>query len=171
MKKRFLLGIIGLLICLAGCAGKSDNEQANFLSEADLEGCTMYVHNVTCSEVNEIRTVMDLEFLEKIMEASITVEQFRPVISVDVILGEKPEAYYVLDNGKTKYTFSFFEVQKQLDIGFVHREKPMITVAKTVADETTQNSDEWVWFCTLSAADYAELYEMIQTYTDGEIVT
>lgn len=164
MKKRFLFGIIGLVICLTGCAAKLDNKQVSFISEADLEDCTMYVHNVTCSEVHEMRTVTDEEFLKKITEASITVEQFRPVISVDIILGGKPEAYYVLDNGKTKYTFAFFEVRKQLDIGFVHREKPMITVAKTTVEEKEQ-----IWFCTLSAADYAELYEMVQTYTGGEI--
>lgn len=171
MKKRFLLVIIVLLICLTGCAGKSDIEQSGFLTKADLEGCTMYVHNVTCSEINEMRTVTDLEFLEKIVETSITAEQFRPVTSADVILGGKSDAYYVLDNGKAKYTFSFFEVEKQLDIGFAYREKPIITVAKTVTEETAQDSDEWVWFCTLSAADYAELFETIQRYSDGEIVT
>ena len=170
MKKRLLIVLIVGLVCLAGCT-EEGNDRSGFLLEEDLEGSKLYVHNVTCSKIYEMRTVEDSAFQEKIAETSVAAEQFRPVISTDIILGERPEAYYVFDVGEVKYTFSFFDVKKQLDIGFVHRETPMIAVAKTVVEDTTQNNEEWVWFCSLSAANYAELYEMIQRYTEGDIVT
>ena len=170
MKKSLLTELIVGLVFLGGFLAFTGIERTDFLSEKALAGSELYIHNVTCSEIYEMRTVEDATYLKKIVELSVTAIQFRPVISVDLILGAMPDAYYVFDTGAVKYTFEFFDVDKQLDIGYVHREDPLIAVAKSVISDTAQDSDEWAWFCRLSAANYAELYEMIQTYAEGAIV-
>ena len=171
IKSSFLLIVIGILLCLVGCAENQTSQKAEFLSESELENCALYIHNVTCSEVYETRTASDTDYLKQIAKLSVTAQQFRPAISTDLVLGQQLDAYYVFDNGKVRYTFTFFETEKQLDIGFVHRENPIIIVSKATAADGAQFHEDWDWMCTLTAANYAALYESIQTYTDGEIVS
>ena len=105
------------------------------------------------------------------IDLSVTAEYFRPVTSVDIKLGiNKYDPHYVFDNGQEQYTVGFFEVEKQLDIGFVHRDKPIVTVSKRMLDRT-QSQEDWAWRCTMSAADYAELFETVQTYGGGDILS
>ena len=170
MKKKILFVLVGVLIWLAGCAAAPAAGQSGALSKQDLEGCELFVYNVTCPDIYAVRTVSDTDFLKKVIDLSVTAEYFRPVTSVDIKLGiNKYDPHYVFDNGQEQYTVGFFEVEKQLDIGFVHRDKPIVTVSKRMLDRT-QSQEDWAWRCTMSAADYAELFDTVQTYGGGDIL-
>ena len=171
MKKLCLfLWIIGIVACFAGCSRTATDERTGFLSESDLEGYILYVHNVTCSKVNEVRTVTDSDFLEKITELSITVEQFRPVLSSDMILGKEPEETVIFENKEGRYIISFDDAEKKLSLYYFYRDEPIVSFSKIKFDDYGQPQIMWQWYCTMSAADYATAFEMIRTYSDGEIV-
>ena len=152
---------------LTACAGNNNDA---FVEKADFNKCKLFVHNVTCNYIYEMRTVSDSDFEDEIIALATGVMPFRPVISADIILGEGSEGYFVFKNDKVSYTFGFFKVDEQLSIDYIYRDTPLITVDKANIDEFGQPHTEWAWYCSLSAADYANLYEAIQTYTGGEIV-
>ena len=171
MKKfGWFLWIIGILACLVGCSGTAADAQTALLSKSDLEGRTLYIHNVTCSEVYEMRTVEDSDYVEKIAGLCVAVEQFRPILSSDVILGEKPDGIVIFENEEERYTISFSDTKKQLSLDYMYRDEPVVAIENAEFDDYGQPHTIWKWYCTMSAADYATVVEMVRTYTDGEII-
>lgn len=174
MKKKWVLVIITVLagsgILFTGCQGDSAIKTEPLICAQDLAGHDLFIYNVTCSWPSEMRTVDDNNFLNEVAVLCLKTETLRPVISVDSVAGGRPDALFVLRDAEDKYVFSFFETEKQLDIGFIYRDKPVLCVEKALKNEFGHYETEWAWYCILSASDYASLYELVQTYTDGEIV-
>ena len=160
--------VLAVIVCLA----ISSSDGVRLPRKWDLRGKDMYVHNVTCNELHEMRTVDAAEsrdFCRDVLSLCTKTEKFRPQSSMtDVILGGKSEGYIRFEDEKERYTIEFFDVEKQLDVGFVHRETPTVIVAKDVFDENGNVHSEWTWRCTMTAADYATLYNLLQTYSGGE---
>ncbi len=77
---------------------------------------------------------------------------------------------FSLENEGAVYSFSFFDVEEQLDIGYAHREQPIIGISKAVITESNSRESEWGWRCKLPPSDYASLYNLLQPYVDGEMV-
>ena len=175
MKKRKKLwwslaaaAVLAVIVCLA----ISSSDGVRLPTRWDLRGKTMYVHNITCNEPYEMRTVDDAEyrdFRREVVSLCTKAEKFRPhSLGTDMILGGKPEGYIRFEDEKERYTIEFFDVEKQLDIGFVHRETPVIIVAKDMFDEHGNSHPDWAWRCTMTAADYTTLYNLLQHYSGGE---
>ena len=169
---KIILGLcaISLIIAIILSARQSYDDGSILLSEAELSVCDLLVHNVTCSEIHEVRTVPDAAFRDVIISLIVTTEPFRPTISSDLIMGKQPDAYFILENEKTKYTVTFFDAEKQLSLDYVFRDAPLISVEKAEIDELGQPQSVWGWYCTFSAAEYAMLYDAIQTYVEGELI-
>ena len=159
--------VLAVIVCLA----ISSSDGVRLPTKWDLRGKDMYVHNVTCNELHEMRTVDAAEsrdFCRDVLSLCTKTEKFRPQSSMtDVILGGKSEGYIRFEDEKERYTIEFFDVEKQLDVGFVHRETPTVIVAKDVFDENGNVHSEWTWRCTMTAADYTTLYNLLQTYSGG----
>ena len=127
--------VLAVIVCLA----ISSSDGVRLPRKWDLRGKDMYVHNVTCNELHEMRTVDAAEsrdFCRDVLSLCTKTEKFRPQSSMtDVILGGKSEGYIRFEDEKERYTIEFFDVEKQLDVGFVHRETPTVIVAKDVFDD------------------------------------
>jgi len=174
MKKRVLLVIITVLagsgIIFTGCQSDYTIRTESLIDIQDLKEHDLFIHNVTCSGPFEVRTVADDDFLDKVIALCLSAEQFRPSISTDSVAGAVLDVYFILVNTTDKYTFSFFEVEEQLNIGFIHRDKPVFCIEKALKNESGNYKKDWSWFCTLPASNFASLYELVQTYTGGEVV-
>lgn len=151
-------------------ACQSTAETDELWSETELLTCDLFVNNVTCGEIFEMRTVADDTFKGTVVSLFTEAAPFRPIISSDIILGEQGDAYFVLRNSTAKYTIGFFDVEKQLSLDYVYRDAPMISVETAEIDEMGQTQVISRWYCSLPAKSFALLYEMVQTYTAGEII-
>lgn len=163
--------IITSIFFLSAC--QDNNTESPLLSKSELKNCDLLIHNVTTDKF-EVRTVPDTTFRDEVISLCTKVESFRPIISADIILGEHVEAdnyfaHFILESETEKYTFSFFDANKQLSLDYIHRDSPMIAVSKDEIDENGSPHPVWSWYCKMSPTDYSSLYEMIQTYTAGEI--
>lgn len=78
--------------------------------------------------------------------------------------------YFILEDASCKYTFSYFDTQRQLEVGFIHRDKPLICIRKETGNPSGGYDTEWSWLCILPPSDYASLYNLLQPYVDGEMV-
>ena len=168
----WILAVIGAVLAVTIYVAAASGDGVRLPTKWDLRGKDMYVHNVTCNELHEMRTVDAAEsrdFCRDVLSLCTKTEKFRPQSSMtDVILGGKSEGYIRFEDEKERYTIEFFDVEKQLDVGFVHRETPTVIVAKDVFDENGNVHSEWTWRCTMTAADYTTLYNLLQTYSGGE---
>ena len=171
-KRLWILAVVGVIMATIVCLVIASVDGVRLPTKWDLRGKTMYVHNVTCSEPYEMRTVDVAEsrdFCRDVISLCTKTEKFRPQSDLfDMILGAKSEGYICFKDEKERYTIEFFDVEKQLDIGFVHRETPTVIVAKDVFDENGNVHSEWTWRCTMTAADYTTLYNLLQHYSGGE---
>lgn len=163
------VAVICLLPFLFSACQKAPPQRDELLSESELLTCELFVNNVTCAKVTELRTVADDTFKETVVSLCTAVTPFRPIISSDIILGEQSDAYFVFKNSAAKYTIGFFDVEKQLSLDYIYRDTPMISVETAEIDEMGQPQVTSSWYCSLPAKRFALLYEMIQTYTDGEV--
>ena len=168
----WILAVIGAVLAVAIYVAAVSGDGVRLPAKWDLRGKDMYVHNVTCNELHEMRTVDAAEsrdFCRDVLSLCTKTEKFRPQSDlIDMILGAKSEGYICFKDEKVQYTIEFFDVEKQLDVGFVHRETPMIVVAKNVYNENGNIKSGWAWRCTMTAADYTTLYNLLQHYSGGE---
>jgi len=144
----------------------------SFLHKQDFNGCELYIHNWTCSTLFEVRTVDDDDLCDEIVELCLGAEPFRPSVLADQKTGASGP-YVRLENEICAYTIDCIDAEEQLDIRFIHRDKPVIGITKSAITEYYGHKTyktEWGWLCTLSPTDYALLYELLQTYADGEII-
>ena len=148
-KKSWLLTLgglaVGFSIGLVVCAVFHATAQTKLFTKKDLQQCTLHVHSMCSSNIDKKYMVKDPEYQEKIMNLSTTIEPFRPFVHIiDFVVGTSYNApYYIFINEKEKYTFAFFDIEEQTDYSFIHREKPMVYVAKDVMDEDGKWQDEW----------------------------
>ena len=162
-KKSWLLTLgglaVGFSIGLVVCAVFHATAQTKLFTKKDLQQCTLHVHSMCSSNIDKKYMVKDPEYQEKIMNLSTTIEPFRPFVHIiDFVVGTSYNApYYIFINEKEKYTFAFFDIEEQTDYSFIHRENPMIYVAKDVMDEDGEWQEGWQWWCTMSAENYSEL--------------
>lgn len=178
MKKKMISLIIALiilfassvlLIILAVLSGCHKNDSLYLLQKKDINDCDIYINNITCEKINETRSVKDEEFSKKIATMCTKAKKYRPVITSDYIIGE-PDAYIIFEKESVRYMISFFDVEKQLNLDYIYRNEPLINVDRYSLDQENNPSLDWGWYCTLSACDFATLYEMVFTYTEGDII-
>ena len=172
MNKKFvwakLIVLSFVLVSLVSC--QSDN-QNYILTENDLKDCSLFINNMTCSSRHELRTVEDEDYRDEVASLLMEMTPFRPIISSDIILGDDQEvAVAIFKNEEVQYTISFGDAEKQLSLDYIYRDAPIATVAKAELGDEGQPRNIQEWFCTMSAADYAAAFEMVRTYSGGEIV-
>ena len=182
----FLLNILGLCVILLLMAYQHIKQPKPrvMIIPSEWENSECYIRNVTCPKDEEIwRAVPDTELCDKLIALCTHMEQFRPTISVDIVLGEKsdsssvcPSAHLNLWDRSRSYgcTVTLFNVDKQLSLDYIYREAPVVSVVTyTIEQEGVyyHANNKTMWYCTMPAADFAALYETIQTYGAGELVS
>ncbi len=149
-----------LWLFLVGC-GRQETQALALPSASSLAKCELTIHNVTCPELGQARTCADDAVRMRAAELCAAAEPFRPIISTDLILGcgSSSDPSLTFRDGETRYVFTLFDAEAQLDLNSVHRDEPVLAVS-AAGDN---------WYCILTPAEYAELYELAQTYTGGEL--
>ena len=169
MKKR--LFIILLLACLIGLGiyvTVAVHRSERILSKADLSGCTVYLHNLNCENFPEyeVYTVTDKAVVEDLIKNCVYAKKFRPFSTIrEMILGNPENTPALIFEGdECRYHISLLDVEKQLSLDYIYRDKPVILIGKeAIAKGATE---EWTWYCTLSADKFGTLLNMIDRYWD-----
>ena len=172
MKKAWGFIAVSAVVFAICCYHYSALKRDSLLHKQDLDGCELYIHNSTCSTLFEIRTVDDDDLLNQIVELCLRTEPLRPITFSDVKTGANGPLCR-LENETCAYTFYCADAAEQLDIGFIHRDKPIICTSKAAIvdhDRYKAYESEWGWYCTMSPADFALLYDLLETYRGGEII-
>lgn len=159
-----------ILALLTACQSSNQEETGGALTEADLKGCSLSINNITCSDWFKVRKVDDVALIDDIISLLTPTTPFRPIITPDIIT-EKPDATLFFEAEGICYTICFDNAEEQLSLDYIHREKPVISVSKAKVDSQGRVQGIWGWFCTMSAADYATVFEMVACYSKGEIET
>jgi len=162
--------IIALCITVVIVLFKPSNTPIELPTARDLKNCELLIENAVCEE-GEYQIVTDAAFQKAISKLCQGVEPFRTYIAeFDMILGVGdfiPHIYFTSEN--VQYCFIFSGVYEQMQYDFIHRDKPLILVTKTVKDKVGELQEAWKWYCVMEAADYSSLYNMVYRYTDGTI--
>ncbi len=178
MKKQKLLaaGIAVLTIAniaiVLGCRFGGPAQPETMVSTDDLSGHDVYIYNATCPDVFRHRTVEDADFIGEIAEICARATPFRPGTTSDMILGiDITHVHVKFENETDVYLFSLLTgIINKINSGSAHRDSPALSVSKDVFDDAGRRIEEIWCFCTLSAADYAALYELLASYSGGEII-
>ena len=164
-----ILLITVLSVLLVGC-NKTYNSNGLW-GENELICCdSLFIHNVTCMDQESVRTTVS-EYTEAVAPFCAKVEPFRPYTSVDTELGgSQYDPYLVFVKDNKRYEINMVNFQEQLSLDYYFREEPLvlITISHMDPKEDVLIVD-WQWFCVMSAANYAELFNEVQTYGGGEI--
>ena len=169
MKKSWgFIAIAAVVLAVCYCHSSAIKKDS-FLREQDFIGCKLYIRGASCPAGSAAVMVEDGELLDEIVRLCLGAEPVRPSISVDMKAGGT-HLSFSLENEGAVYSFSFFDVEEQLDIGYAHREQPIIGISKAVITESNSRESEWGWRCKLPPSDYASLYNLLQPYVDGEMV-
>jgi hypothetical protein len=119
---------------------------------------------------NQYRTVADEAIRKTVIQICEKAEPFRPITSADETLKEdkfyRYEPVALLENGKERIFVFFTLSEQQLSPEFLYRNQPLVGV---IVESVGQDASE-KWFCSLPAADYAKLAEILFTYAEGELV-
>ena len=142
-------------------------DDASFLlTEAELGTCEIFVNNITCRDIHTVHQVKG-EFCERITTLSAKLVPFRQTVWTELVLGEREDAFVRFKNDKVQYTISFLDTDKQLAWDYIHRDAPVVAVQKIEFDEEYGNPHiVWGWVCTMTAADFAELFDMVSSYSN-----
>ena len=134
--------------------------------------CSLYVHNVTCPDMDSYRTVEDKTYLENVASLCSKAEPYRPVTTHDQLLGgnEKYEPAAKFVDEEAIYYINFFSSEKQLSIDYIHRDQPLVCISVYEMIGSNTYDCKWSWLCKLTAAEYAELFTLLERYGAGEIV-
>ena len=172
MKMRKILFILATALLLAGgllagcrSGGPTVLEGPPILRE-DLMERTLFVRPYFHYYDDKVRTVDEKEFFDQVIDLCAGAEPFRPLSTGESTeIGPRSDLFY-FRGVADEYVFSFRDAEEQMDIGFVHRDKPLLYIGKGSYDGVL--STEWEWFYTLPASNYAALHNLIQTYGGGE---
>ncbi|MCI9317842.1 MAG: hypothetical protein HFF67_07365 [Oscillospiraceae bacterium] len=182
MKKMQILFVLAAVLLLTGSGGLLTGCQSGGpavlegppIRKEDLLERRLFVQPNTSMYDDKVRTVDDEEFFNQVVDLCAGAEPFRPfVFPYESKAGGPRTANFFLVGAADEYAFSFGDVERQLDFGFVHRDKPLLYVGKaSVTKEGIYNSykNEWAWFYTLPASNYAALYNLIEMYGGGEVI-
>ena len=163
--------LIMMLLC-SSCGGKDTSQlKSKLWQSASLFSCELWVHNVTVmKDRNRYRTVADETIRKTVIQICENAEPFRPITSADEKLKEdkfyRYEPAALLENGKERIIVFFTLSEQQLSPDFLYRDQPLVGVIVEPIGQTVSEK----WFCSLPAADYAMLYELLYTYGGGETV-
>lgn len=139
-------------------------------SARELENAELFIQNAAY-EIGEYQAVNDPSFQRDVSRFCADLTPFRPyVLEFDMTLGVSnftPRMYFVC--GSVRYTFSMSDAHDQMQYDFIHRDKPILYVSKTITNEVGQAQEAWCWLCEMDAADYAGLYNTVSRYTEGTI--
>lgn len=167
---RKIIIIMLILTLLTACQSSNQEETDGVLTEADLKGCNLSINNITCSDIHEVRKVDDVDLIDDIISLLTPTIPFRPILLSDIKPG-KADATLFFETEGIQYTIGFGNAEEQLSLDYIHREKPVISVSKREFDDYGLPHTVWKWYCTMSAADYATAFEMVASYSKGEIET
>lgn len=162
-----------LLLCCAACGKKEESQAAEtkLWNNSKLSECQLWIHNTSCPEALQVRTVSDDSLRKEITGLCEKAEPFRLLTQADILLGGSSEPWLLFRDGNKNFTFFFREVEKQLAFDNPHRDSPLIGVAvQTDGEESVFYTDGHGWYYSLPAADYAKLAEILFTYAEGELV-
>ena len=172
-KKSVLLCLVLIMTLLfSSCGGKeTEPGKSKLWQSPSLSSCELWVHNVTVmKDRNQYRTVEDETIRKKVIQICEKAEPFRPITSADETLKEdkfyRYEPVALLENGKERIVVFFTLSEQQLSPEFLYRDQPLVGVIVEPIGKTASEK----WFCSLPAADYAMLYELLYTYGGGETV-
>ncbi|MCI9506052.1 MAG: hypothetical protein HFF62_05595 [Oscillospiraceae bacterium] len=169
--KKPVIFIAVLAVILAGILYHSSAVKGEaFLHKQDFTGYKMYIHNVFCNNPDGLKEVTEMDIWDEIVTLCLSAEPFRPSTSADHMPVTSANPYFILEDASCKYTFSHFDTQRQLEVGFIHRDKPLICIRKETGNPSGGYDTEWSWLCILPPSDYASLYNLLQPYVDGEMV-
>ncbi len=169
MKKKISFVLVLLCILSLGIyAAVTAYHSGRILFKSDLSGCTVYLHNINCDNFPEyeVYTVTDKAIIENLIENCVHAKKFRPFNMIrEMILGNPENTpALIFETDDCRYHVSLLDVEKQLSLDYIYRDKPVILVEKeAIAKEATE---EWTWYCTLTADKYTTLLNMIDTYWD-----
>jgi len=162
--------IIALCITVVIVLFKPSNTPIELPTVRELKNCELFIQNAAY-EIGEYQAVSDPSFQRDVSRFCADLTPFRPyVLEFDMTLGVSnftPRMYFVC--GSVRYTFSMSDAHDQMQYDFIHRDKPILYVSKTITDEIGQAQEEWCWLCEMDAADYAGLYNTVSRYTEGTI--
>lgn len=163
--------VITLCIAVVVILFQSRNEPIELPTVRELKNCELFIENAACEE-GEYQIVNDAAFQKAISQLCKGVKPFRPyVLEFDMLLGVSdfiPHIYFMGEN--VQYCFIFNGVYEQMQYDFIHRDKPLILVTKSIPDKTGIFQDVWKWYCVMETADYVSLYNMVYKYTDGQFL-
>ncbi len=168
----FLAGILVTASVIFGLSLKI--EDANrLLKKGELDKCSVYIQNVTCSESDEWRTVPDTNKIDEIKKLIDDTKIFRAFTTLDLKMGspydDNTEATVIFQNDKKQYVFHLFDVREQMSLTSTHRDEPLIYVAINSKSQDGRSKSQW--YCILEPNQYALLFDALQKYNGGEIVT
>ena len=173
MKRRslFLLALATLLALLPGCQ-KPAAVTFEGWSEGELRASLMLVHNgnMDQKEWDETWTVRDEEYQEQVIAILSRAEPFRPVLTEEQVFNEEeivPSVYAVFQLGERCYTVSIAQVEMQLSLDYRYRDAPVICMGEYELTAAGRPDREDAWYCTLSAADFVDLWTLLMSYSDA----
>lgn len=170
IKNITIILLVCILICVCVLSYMNSHKSNKLLSKKDLDGCEMFVHNLTCGTF-EARTVTDEEVYDEIMSLCLKAETFRPfVMPFDTVLGGN-DTYIQFINSSYCYSITILDPELQLSLDYIHRDHPMIYVGMAEKRDARTSDSVWAWYCELTPRDYARLCELAELHADGEIVT
>lgn len=164
--------LLFIALAVTACAGKeTEPGKTNIWQSPSLSSCEIWIHNVTVmKDRNQYRTVADEAIRKTVIQICEKAEPFRPITSADETLKEdkfyRYEPVALLENGKERIFIFFTLSDQQLSPDFLYRDQPLVGVIVEPIGKTASEK----WFCSLPAADYAMLYELLYTYGGGETV-
>ena len=166
-----LLAALLALLLLPGCQ-KPPGVQFEPWSEGDLRASRMLIHNGNGGqkEWDETWTVEEEDFQEEVIALLSRAEPFRPVLTSEEVFNEEWETlsvYAVFQLGERTYTVSMPQVYEQLSLDYRYRDAPVICVGEYELTADGRPGKENAWYCTLSAADFTDLWTLLMSYIDA----
>ena len=170
MKSRdWLICAAILAVLFAFTTRQEDPTEFSLWSGQEARQGEVLVQNSTCADFTQYRTVPDAETNERLLDLCRQMEEHRPFLIIETLLGEHVTECFTLRTEDTRYTVLLVEVEKQLALDYIHREQPIVYFSKTKLNEEGQWKGE-SWYCKLPAAEFAALCQTIRSYDGGEIV-
>jgi len=170
-KKRWIR--ISLLACLL-IAGVfvflmvRQKETPGTITARDIRDCELYI-----SASSRLRKVKKEDYRDEVAPLVTKVVPLRPVKIQDIHFvpcdSAGSEPFVVFANDNVLYGITFQDGYKQISIDHVNRDNPIVCVSKNEVDEYGDPHLLWLWYCTMSAADYAILYELAVAYTPSRL--
>lgn len=179
IRPTYIATAVVIMSMIAFCYSVNHSGKGVLLKQ-DLQGKDLYIHNETCTEIENIRTVKSEELHQEIISICTNAEKYRVSYvdddDSDYMLGIPDDPVLCLVGENIRYEITLVSVEKEL-LGF-GMDEPLISVSlwkKDRYDEASMNGryyvNKWFIYCFLPQEDYERLRELVLNYGDGEEIT